>query len=334
MEKILQIENLTIGFTNKKPLVENIVANAKQGELVALIGKNGIGKSTLLKTIVSLIKPIGGKIFLEGMEISTYSARKLAGIVSFVSTEIIRTGNLRVIDLVALGRFPHTNWIGQMTEEDRKRIRDSIRKVGLEGHESNFISEVSDGERQRAMVARTLAQDTQLIILDEPTAFLDLPGRHEMLHLLGDLSRKEGKTIIFSSHDLNLVMSKADKMWVMRKEGMIEGAPEDLALDGSFNRLFSETRAGFDLESGGFVFPGSFIGKVRLKAGQGTVFTWTRTALTRVGFEVVEDDSGLPEVSIKVKEDQHTWLLYPVKGDSRKFSTLYALVNYLREQNL
>ena len=331
MQKILQIKDLAIGFSKKKPLVENIDVNGREGELVALIGKNGIGKSTLLKTLVSLIRPIDGQIFLEGREIRTYPARELAVKMGFVSTEIIRTGNLRVMDLVALGRFPHTNWIGRLNGEDRDKVMDAVTKVGLEGLEFKFISEISDGERQRAMVARTLAQDTRLIILDEPTAFLDLPGRHEMLHLLGELSRKEGKTVIFSSHDLNMVMSEADKIWMMVKDGMIQGSPEDLALDGSFDRLFSESRATFDLKSGSFVFPGYFYGKVIL-TGEGTEFFWTRTALTRAGFEVVADHKvKIPEIMVEGNEDQRRWNLHPVEGEDRVFLTLYNLVNYLRE---
>jgi len=333
MKEILEIRNLTIGFSAKKPLIEHINVNGRKGELVALIGKNGIGKSTLLKTLVSLIDSISGQIFLEGREIRTYSARTLAGKVGFVSTEIIRTGNLRIIDLVALGRFPHTNWIGRLNEVDREKMMESIRKVGLNGLEQKFISEVSDGERQRAMVARTLAQDTPIIILDEPTAFLDLPGRHEMLHLLGQLAHNEEKTIIFSSHDLNMVMGKADKIWMMGEDGMIQGSPEDLAINGSFDRLFSVTRAIFDLKSGDFVFPGSFIGKVRIN-GKGTVAFWTKTALIRAGFEVVKQNEEALEIFVEGKAGQPVWYLNKNEGPGHTYTTLYALINYLREKIL
>ena len=172
--------------------------SAKEGEFIALIGQNGIGKSTLLKTLVKLHPCLSGEIFMGGMRIQDFSMHDFSKFVGYVSTEVIRTGNLKVKDLVSLGRYPYTNWIGKLTNQDQEMVDSALEMVGLSDLKQKNITEVSDGERQRAMIARTIAQDTKVLILDEPTAFLDLPNRYDVLHLLKSLSHNQGKTIIFS----------------------------------------------------------------------------------------------------------------------------------------
>ncbi|MCH7658592.1 MAG: ATP-binding cassette domain-containing protein, partial [Bacteroidetes bacterium] len=237
-EPVLLTNELEIGFTvskyRKDSVYSGINISAANGELVALIGQNGIGKSTLLRTLANLQKALSGEILIKDTEISEYKRIEIARIISFVSTEPVRIANLKVFELVALGRFPHTNWAGRLKQGDRKVVQEAIRLVGLEGFEQKPVSEISDGERQRAMIARTLAQETGIVILDEPTAFLDLPGKYEIIQILNDLASNTGKTIIFSTHDLNIALHQADKIWLMLPGEIVAGAPEDLVLKPRF----------------------------------------------------------------------------------------------------
>jgi len=212
---LLRTEELEIGFrtagTRNISLMSEISVNARQGELITLIGRNGSGKSTLLRSLMRLQPVLSGSILLNNRNIEDHSRREFAMLCGFVSTEAISTGNLSVYELVALGRFPYTNWIGKVRAEDRDLIDSSLERVGLMALKDKMLAEISDGERQRAMIARALAQDTDLLILDEPTAFLDLPNRYEVIKLLKDLTR-QGKSVIFSTHDLNIVIDQVDKI--------------------------------------------------------------------------------------------------------------------------
>ena len=165
----------------------------------------------------------------------------LAQKVGYISTEIVKVSNMRVYDLVALGRFPHTNWIGKIDMKDHEAIMDAIEKTSMKPLYRKFVSELSDGERQKAMIARILAQDTGIMIMDEPTAFLDIGSKYEILHLMHHLSDKSNKTIIFSTHDLQMAISQSDKIWLILDNELIEGAPEDLMIAGAFDHLFDSS---------------------------------------------------------------------------------------------
>src|SRR5690606_10684611 len=160
-------------------VLKNINLTAATGEMVALIGSNGIGKSTLLRTIAAFQPSLAGEIQISGKGLKTLNPKEISRIMSFVSTEIIRIPNLSVFDLVAYGRFPYTNWIGMLANEDKRAVYDAIEKVGLGEMAGKPVMQISDGERQRAMIARALAQDTPVIILDEPTAYLDVSNKYE-----------------------------------------------------------------------------------------------------------------------------------------------------------
>ena len=308
INKIIELKGLEIGFSRGKKmplsLMSDISLSAKEGEFIALIGQNGIGKSTLLKTLVKLHPCLSGEIFMQGKRIQDFSMQDFSKFVGYVSTEVIRTGNLKVRDLVSLGRYPYTNWIGKLTIQDQEIVDSAIEMVGLNDLKQKNITEVSDGERQRAMIARTIAQDTQVLILDEPTAFLDLPNRYDVLHLLKSLTHNQGKTIIFSTHDLGLVLHEVDKIWVMTESGVLEGCPEDLALSRAFDQLFPDSPISLDAKSGNFVYPLAPDKKIRIK-GEGDRFNWTKKALERNNFELVEEPSV---ATIEIKEN--TWILY------------------------
>ncbi len=247
---LLKTVGLEIGFKKASgrkniSLIKDISLAAGRGKLIALIGRNGSGKSTLLRTLMRLQPQLSGTILLANRDIENYTRRDFAMQTAFVSTEALSTGNLSVYELVSLGRFPYTNWIGKVRREDRELIDSSLEKVGLTDLRDKMLAEVSDGERQRAMIARALAQDTELLILDEPTAFLDLPNKYEVIRLLKDLAA-QGKTVIFSTHDLNMVIDQVDKLWLMTETGIIDDSPEALIENNAFNSLFPGSTLSFD----------------------------------------------------------------------------------------
>jgi iron complex transport system ATP-binding protein len=234
-EGVVRLEELWIGYRRgrKEQLLSGpLKCSAAGGELVALMGRNGSGKSTLLRTMAGLQDALGGGISLQGKPMKSYSRKELARVLGFVSTEVIRVQGLRVRDLVAMGRYPHTGWFGHLSENDLVQIRRALELTSMEGMGDRDLDELSDGERQRAMIARTLAQDTPLMFLDEPTAFLDVTHRYELIALLGGLARNLGKTVIFSTHDLHFSLQSADKIWIIIGREILEGAPEDLVLSG------------------------------------------------------------------------------------------------------
>lgn len=216
------------------------------GEFTALIGRNGTGKSTLLRTIAGLAKPMEGYITLDGVRIENMSRAQVASKISFVSTDEVRVSNLKVSDVVSLGRAPYTNWIGSLTTEDKRMVVRSLELVGMTSFSNKSIDTLSDGERQRVMIARALAQDTPVILLDEPTAFLDLPNKYEICLLLRELAHKEGKSIVFSTHDLNMALELCDTIAMIDGGKVYYGTTESLIAGGDLQRLFDGTPLVFD----------------------------------------------------------------------------------------
>ncbi len=327
---ILQTVDLTIGYHGRQNniLTGRFNVSVKEGELIALIGRNGIGKSTFLKTISKLQNPIAGKIYLENKELKTIPAKDLATIMGFVSTEQVYVNNLKVYDLVALGRYPYTNWFGTNRENDRQMIESAIRMVNLEQLAFKNIRQISDGERQRAIIARTIAQDTRLIVLDEPTAFLDLPNKYEIVHLLNRLSCEKRKTVIFSTHELNIAMEEADKIWLMTAEGIVEGAPEDFILEKKFSGMFDKKGSAYITDKGELKIKKEFNRKINL-VGQGKEFQLTRKALERIGIECTQEQQTTEKISVSVNENLYEWNLES-GSDCRKFENIYSLVDYLK----
>lgn len=307
---IIRTVDLEIGYSGKreKPVYSSINISAGKGEIIAVLGQNGIGKSTLLRTLVHLQKPTGGEILLKNTGLRHYSRKELARLIGFVSTEVVQVSNLTLFNLVGLGRFPHTNWLGRFTDDDLHHVREAIRLVGLEKIMEKNINEVSDGERQRTMIARTLAQDTEIIVLDEPTAFLDLPNRYEIVHLLTELSRIKGKTIIFSTHDLNIAIQEADKVWLMLSDGIVTGSPEDLVLNHSFHSIFEETRLQFDEQKGEIRMKKETGRKICLE-GEGVTGIWTRRALERMGYSLAVESPCDTRIRIETVQGKPTWIV-------------------------
>ena len=280
------IENLSIGYPGKgdvKVVADGICAGINSGELTCLLGANGVGKSTLLRTLSAFQPKLGGNIFIEGKEIGDYTDKQLSRVISVVLTEKCDIRNMSVVELIGLGRSPYTGFWGTLSKEDKIVVDKSIALVGIPHLAHRMVHTLSDGERQKVMIAKALAQETPVIYLDEPTAFLDFPSKVEMMQLLHQLSRQTDKTIFLSTHDLELALQIADKIWLMDKvNGVTIGTPEDLSLNGSLSNFFARKGIAFDLETGLFRVANEYTSQIRL-AGHGQKYAMVRKALQRNG---------------------------------------------------
>lgn len=328
MKNILQLEDLSIGYTQRKQhkiVAQNITVDLYGGELVCLLGPNGAGKSTLMRTISGAQKPLGGQVLLEGKVIHDLPARHLAKKLSLVLTERVQGGLLTAYEIVALGRYPHTTWTGKLTEKDHQIIQWSIAMAGANELAGRMLAELSDGERQKIMVARALAQEPEIMILDEVTAFLDLPRRVEIMQLLRKLAHTTNKAILLSTHDMDLAIRSADRLWLLPKGGELQiGAPEDLILNGAFEHAFASEGVAFDRQSGAFQMHQNYQQAVQL-SGQGEGLLWTRRALERDGISV----NAAADTRIEVQSDPDRWVLHTM-NNSQQYETIYDLMSGIR----
>ncbi len=323
----VEIENLSIGYKQRSTediLLSEVNSSVRQGELIAVIGRNGTGKSTLIRTLGGLHDPLGGTIMIDGNDHKSFTAQERAKKISFVSTEIIQLNHMRVYELVALGRHPYTGWLGNLSIADNEIIINAINAVGLGLKAEEFMNQISDGERQRAMIARALAQDTSILLLDEPTAFLDILHRHELVHLLYSLTRKKNKTIIFSSHDLQIAMNLADRIWLLNERHLIQGAPEDVMFSGQLSMIYNDENYRFDENNINMTLKRESSGKIGLSGGGNRHRDLTKKALERVGWEVVAGQDILPRVTIEIKEGNPLWN-YQNNSGIIQLSSLYEL---------
>lgn len=290
---ILSINQLEIGYKPKGSIFGPFAVDATEGVLIALVGRNGMGKSTLLRTLARLQHPLSGDIKVCGENLNGIADHHRSRLISFVPAEPVHVANLDVRSFVAIARFPYTGWASSLSSTDWVAVDSALQQVGLVGFESKDISQISDGERQRAMIAFALAQDTTIILLDEPTAFLDLPNKFEVVKLLSQLASEKRKTIIYSTHDLQGAITEADSIWMMLPNGLIAGAPEDIALSNGFNDLLVNTNVLFDLQKG--TFQSKRVAERDVKvSGQGMQLIWTLKMLQRIGYhESVHKDATL-----------------------------------------
>ncbi|WNH07868.1 ABC transporter ATP-binding protein [Thalassobellus suaedae] len=252
---VLKTVDLSIGYSSKKGktlVSSNINIELHQGGLIGLIGGNGIGKSTLLRTLTKVQNPLEGAIFINNKDISKYASLDLAKAMSLVLTEPIASKNLSVLELVALGRQPYTNWVGNLSKKDKTAIYKALQQTNIEGLKDKKCYELSDGQLQKALIARALAQDTDLIILDEPTTHLDMYHKAYILKLLKELAQETGKTILFSSHEIDLAIQLCDTLIVMNKDEVVMNDPCSLISKGTFNTLFPNDLIAFDEKTGSF----------------------------------------------------------------------------------
>ncbi|WP_417236021.1 ABC transporter ATP-binding protein [Bizionia paragorgiae] len=249
---ILKTEDLSIGYRSKKSetsIASGINLNLKKGELVGLVGGNGIGKSTLLRTLTKVQPALNGRVFLHNKPIEKYDNLALAKVLSIVLTEPIASKNMSVFELIALGRQPYTNWVGSLTKTDLKAVTSAISQTNLESLQNKKCYELSDGQLQKVMIARALAQDTDLIILDEPTTHLDMYHKAYILKWLKKLVEDTGKTILFSSHEIDLAIQLCDRLIVMKTDSIVCDKPCHLISQGVFDNLFPNDLIVFDKET-------------------------------------------------------------------------------------
>ena len=311
----LQTENLSVGYThNRQPQVvaDGINVTLRAGELTCLIGPNGAGKSTLMRTLAGMQPPLAGHVRLGDSDLHKLPPAELAKRLAVVLTERVDVGNLSVYALVALGRHPYTDWRGHLSAQDQRIVEEALTQVRAIGLARRAVNELSDGERQRVMIARALAQlvgdggmggwgeGGKVLILDEPTAFLDLPRRVEMMQLLGMLARTSRRAVLLSTHDLDLALRVADRLWLLSATGdLVEGLPEELVLNGALAATFQSEGVEFDAELGSFKLHRHPCGPILVNANHlpenDIVVRWTMRALERIGYEIVGSKSVGPE---------------------------------------
>lgn len=316
----LHLNAVSIGYhERKKPIIiqDNLHISADRGELIALIGKNGCGKSTLMRSMAWLQPIFSGKITIDGQEVSKMSPKQRARLISIVLTDQRSESSFIVKELISIGRDPYTGWLGSLTQEDGDKIDEAIAITNLRGFENRNIHELSDGERQRVFIARALAQDTPVILLDEPTSHLDLPNRINILLLLQKLARETNKTIFISTHELETAMQVADKIWLMEKLGGVKtGTPEDMVLNGTFDTVFANPSYEFDKEYGSFVVRKVLDKQIatRVEFPDSLMARWTTKALSRKGYRITPQASML----VTVNENEKKWSIETAQ------QTLYA----------
>ena len=255
-EIILNCENISIGYQSKGKetiVAKNLNLSLEKGKLIALIGANGIGKSTLLRTLTGIQKPLSGGVFINTINIEELEPLALAQEMSLVLTEKLPPSNLTVYELIALGRQPYTNWIGKLTPEDIAKVNEAMELTQINHLASKKHYEISDGQLQKVLIARALAQDTALIILDEPTTHLDLQHKVSVFKLLKKLAHETGKCILFSTHDIDMAIQLSDEMIIMTPETVLQDQPCNFISKGSFSTLFKDDHITFDGEKGKFV---------------------------------------------------------------------------------
>lgn len=289
----ISIEDLAIGYRTKgvsKVVACNIQAQLGRGEMTCLIGSNGAGKSTLLRTLSAFQPPLKGHIYIKGKDIRSYSIRDLSHTISVVMTERCEAHNLTVTEVVELGRSPYTGFWGTLSQTDNQAVCQAMCKTGIIPLANRMLHTLSDGENQKVMIAKALAQETSIILLDEPTAFLDFSSKVELMSLLRKLAHENGKTIFLSTHDLNLAIEIADKIWIMndkKEQGVTIGTPEDLILNGSLPHLYEKSNIVFDETAGIFHVKYPFLYSVGLK-GEGVYHAMMKKALERNGIRAVK----------------------------------------------
>lgn len=324
----LSAHDLTAGYGSR---IVNHRVNAvlEAGELACLVGPNGAGKSTLLATLAGMQKPLSGWVQLGADNIHKLPVLELAKRLSVVLTERVNVGNLSAFTLVSLGRHPHTDWRGVLAEHDQAIVRRALAQTGALHLADRSVNELSDGERQRIMIARALAQEPQALLLDEPTAFLDLPRRVELMHLLSTLARERHMAILLSTHDLDLALRVADRLWIMSANGQLTaGLPEELALNGTLADTFRSEGVEFDSRAGAFKILRHPCGPIAL-IGNGLAAQWTARALERVGYDVVRQETNNLTKLIQVNVTDSGWRVSGPNLEA-EFTSLAALITKVK----
>lgn len=318
-ETIFSAKNISIGYRKTKhkagaALYNDLSFDLYKGELVCLLGANGAGKSTLLRTISASQPTLRGDIYLQGKNISDYSEKELSQALGLVLTDKTATGGLLVRELVELGRYPYTGFFGQLRSEDKEIVQKAMEDVGISHKWNSYVAELSDGERQKVMIAKALSQECPIVLLDEPTAFLDIQSRIEIMNLLQNLAMNQGKTILLSTHDIDLALLLADRLWLLsRDKGLVSGVTEDIVLSGALDRFFKGENIVFNKDTGNFLPNRKSDRKVYVEiVGEQfhQYYHWVNNILERHGFSLSDTENNTlftlkidSPSSIKIEKD-------------------------------
>lgn len=328
----IELRHLRTGYTERRRSVvisPDLSLSIRPGEIVMLMGPNGSGKSTLMHTMAGLLPPLAGEVQLGEKPLSSLTMKEVARQLSLVLTERIPAGNMDVWEVVTIGRYPYTGFRGVLSDEDKRICEEALATCRLTELRERIFDTLSDGEKQRVMIARALAQETPLILLDEPTAHLDLPSRLEVTTMLRTLAHKLGKSILISTHELDLALGWADTIWLLDRSGAITAkAPEDLILDGDIERVFGDPRLRFDQERGEFSIAEEPGQQIHL-TGEGLRYSWTCRALHRLGYGIISGD--LPPETSSITISEAGWTLRTPTGITTQHHSITALLSALGE---
>jgi len=317
---LYSFDQLVIGYSPSRKVCGPISGQIHEGDFIALLGANGAGKTTLLKTLSGLLIPFSGHCNIEDKPLISYSKKSMARLISIVLTHRFNLGHVSVEEFIAFGRYPYTNWKASMNSEDHRIINDSIAMVELDTLKTEKLDVLSDGNFQKALIARALAQDTKYIFLDEPTVHLDLRNKIMIFNLLKKLTRKTGKGMVMASHDLDLLIQLADRIWIMDEDQLISGIPEDLMLSGQIEKALGSSE--YDLMKRRII-PDQSKGLVKVE-GSNTLSGWVRHAFPRMGY-VLSDQA---DMLVSVKNDV---ILFDHPQGQSQHKTIESLLNQLKE---
>lgn len=332
IDSALTIENLSIGF--RQPgghLTLHSALNTAliRGELTCLLGANGSGKSTLIRTMSGVLPAIAGDVLIEKTKLSAMRVHTIAKRIGIVLTYEGAFGAITAYEMISMGRIPYTGFLGKLTAADRAIVEDAMQKTKTRHLATQKMAELSDGERQRIMIAKSLAQQTDIILLDEPTAFLDFPGKIEILQLLREMAHIDKKAILLSTHDLHLALRFADRLWLLgNNKPLTAGVPEDLVLQDTFADFFDQTNTTFDKYSGEFNFHVKTKGIIGVE-GDDLKSRWLKKALQRKGFAVDENNNA----NIRIVAGKNNFVLQ-INESSKTFERISGLLDELNNYNI
>lgn len=304
-EILLSAENLRVGYLLGKKEIkvcDGMNFELKRGELVALLGPNGAGKSTLLRTLSSSLQPLSGNVYYSGRLLKNISQRDLSRKISVVLTDHTQAGGLTVSELVSLGRQPYTGFFGRLKARDLRLVDEAINSVGLSFKSNSYMAELSDGERQKAMIAKALVQETDVLLLDEPAAFLDVASKLELMALLRQIAVERDCAVLFSSHDVEQALALSDKLWLMSRDGLLCGCTEDMVLQGHLSDLFRSNNVRFDIGSGVYRLCSDTSASVSVKAQDLSLLFWAKNALLRNGYGITDGLAVEFAIDLKAKD--------------------------------
>lgn len=302
---LLSSENLRIGYLlGKKEIMvcDGMNFELKRGELVALLGPNGAGKSTLLRTLSSSLQPLSGNVYYSGRLLKNIPQKDLSRAISVVLTDHTQAGGLTVSELVSLGRQPYTGFFGRLKARDLRLVNEAINSVGLSFKSNSYMAELSDGERQKAMIAKALVQETDVLLLDEPAAFLDVASKLELMALLRQIAVERDCAVLFSSHDVEQALTLSDKLWLMGRDGLFCGCTEDMVLQGHLSDLFRSNNVRFDIGSGVYRLCSDTSARVSVKAQDLCLLFWAKNALLRNGYGITDGLAAEFAIDLKAKD--------------------------------